>query len=93
MSYLVKKPNYNLRFRLENLPQALCRLIRADFNQLYRNPNTRWIQILDGLSTDLRSQEALIMVRQIGCTLDELLNPAVDLLQIYLERKKDPGDS
>lgn len=83
--------NYRLKDRLYQLPKIVYQAIYDECMALPKGGNAqRWKTIVEDTATDIRGQEALIMCKHIGCTLEELLNPDADLLKIWQRVKKDP---
>lgn len=82
--------NYHLKKRLLLLPNLIYKSIYSEFMSLRFGSANRWKMLLEDRATDVRAQEALIMCKHIGCTLPELLNSDIDLLQIWQERKQKP---
>jgi hypothetical protein len=85
-----EKMNYRLGPRINQLPRIIYKTIKMEFNQLPKANERRWQTITKDEATDLRAREAIIFIKHIGCNLEELMNPAINLQAIYLERVQKP---
>lgn len=91
MTHFEDKMNYQLAQRLNLLPRTVYKNIREDFNHLPKSSAQRWRTLINDLAADIRAREAQVIINHVGCSLEELMNPGVNLQAIYLERKQKPA--
>lgn len=73
--------------RVVMLPKRVYEEIRLDFYDNIRNGKALWHDLIRYKRQSIPSKAALMIIKHIGCSLEEFLNPDVDLLLTYIERK------